>query len=114
MAYDEKLADRIRIYLGSDKRIEEKKMFGGLAFLLFGKMTVGVIKNSLMLRVLPEMEARIKTRPHVEEMKFTGKAMKEFASVHPEGLLSDTALHEYIELGIAHAESKIKEKPWRA
>lgn len=65
MAYNEDLADRIRVYLGAHHQISEKKMFGGLAFLLNGKMTVGIMKEDMMVRVVSEKEAAILEQAHV-------------------------------------------------
>lgn len=110
MAYNEELADRIRVYLGAHPRITEKKMFGGLSFLLDGKMTVGIIKNDLMVRVLASKAEHLLTQEGIEEMKFTGKAMKEFISVQPSAVQSDKNLQAFIELGIEHAEHKLKSK----
>lgn len=110
MAFDQNLADRIRIYLGAHPRITEKKMFGGLTFLLDGKMTVGIMKNNLMVRIKGEKEADLLERDGVEQMKFTGKSMKEFVEVHPIAFKEDAQLQQWIELGIEHAEHKLKTK----
>jgi len=109
MAYNQELASRIRKYLEplSDK-IEEKKMFGGLSFLYLGKMSVGIVKDRLAVRVIsPKYEKSLKM-PHVIEMTFTGKAMKDFLYVDPPGFESEAQLAEWIELGIEHAEQNSK------
>lgn len=110
MAFNETIADRIRVYIGTHPRIKEKKMMGGLTFLLDGKMTIGVHTNKIFVRVLPEKEAQLLQKEHVEEMKFTGKVMKEFVSVAEAGFNTQEELAEWIELGIEHAESKLKTK----
>ena len=108
MAYNEQVADRVRVYIGTHPGITEKKMFGGLSFLLEGKMTVGIIKDDLIVRVVAEKDEEILTIPYVEEMKFTGKAMKEFVSVKPPAFAKTEDLQKWIELGIEHAEKKLK------
>ena len=110
VAYNEELADRIRVYLGAHPGIAEKKMFGGLSFLLHGKMTVGVMKNDLLVRVLAEKEIDLLNQAYVGAMKFTGKAMKEFVSVEAPAFEKEADLYEWIELGIEHAEEKLKMK----
>jgi TfoX N-terminal domain len=77
MAYDEKLAQRIREALAGSAAITEKKMFGGIAFLHRGLMFVGVSDSSLMARVGKANHADSLSRKHVREMDFTGKPMQE-------------------------------------
>ncbi len=85
-----------------------KKMFGGVAFLYGGKMTVGVLNDDLMVRIIPEkMEAHLKM-DHVEPMAFTGKPMREFVFVKPDGYTDENSLQYWIELGIEHAGRKLK------
>ena len=115
MAYSDLLANRIRLALGIfpdviRTAIAEKKMFGGLAFLYKGKMTVGVNQEDLMVRVRPEhMEVSLNT-PYVRPMTFTGKAMKEFIFVSPGGYETEHQLQHWLELGIAHARHKLMEE----
>ena len=75
MAYDEKLADRIRRALGPQDDIEERKMFGGVAFLRAGRMFVGIAGDDLMVRVGPERYEESLGKPHVRPMDFTGRPM---------------------------------------
>ncbi|MBT8264821.1 MAG: TfoX/Sxy family protein [Muriicola sp.] len=111
MAYDKFLATRIRAALtifpkAISEQLSEKAMFGGLAFLYRGKMTIGIVKNDLMVRVLDaKMEAVLKRR-HVRPMDFTKKPMKESIFVAPQGFITEEELQEYIELGIEHAVAK--------
>lgn len=84
MAYDERLADRIRGALGPRPDFTEKKMFGGIAFLLDGRMFVGIAKNELMVRVGPERYEKALREPHVRPMDFTGRPMKGYVFVGPE------------------------------
>jgi TfoX/Sxy family transcriptional regulator of competence genes len=89
MAYDENLADRIRQALSRKKNIEEKKMFGGIGFLVNGNMLVGVWKNSLIVRLGDEQGEEALLEPHVKEFDITGRAMKSWVLVGPEGVKDD-------------------------
>lgn len=108
MAYDEFLADRIRhLCLQFREEFTEKKMFGGLSFLFGGKMTIGIIKEDLTVRVIgSKMESEL-SKPHVRPMDFTNRPMKEFIFVSPEGIQTDDQLKYYIGLGLEHAHSKL-------
>ena len=86
MAFDDNLAERIRKGLGRKKNIEEKKMFGGLGFLLNGKMLVGVWKNSMIVRVGPDNYEVVLLEAHVKEFDITGRPMKGWVMVEPEGV----------------------------
>jgi TfoX/Sxy family transcriptional regulator of competence genes len=86
MAYDEDLADRVREALPGDAPIDERKMFGGLAFLLNGNMVCGVVKDTLMLRLGPAGADRALSQAHVRAMDFTGRPMKGMVFVDPPGL----------------------------
>ncbi|MBT8209474.1 MAG: TfoX/Sxy family protein [Eudoraea sp.] len=115
MSYSEPLADRIRqalpIFPGTiSNAIQEKKMFGGLAFLYKGKMTVGVIKDDLMVRVKPEYMEKSLNTAHVRPMAFTGKTMKEFIFVGPGGYQTELQLQHWLELGLSHARHKLNEE----
>ncbi|MCL6266269.1 TfoX/Sxy family protein [Flagellimonas myxillae] len=108
MAYNEALAERIRAAIKLfPETFTEKKMFGGIAFLHGGKMTVGPVKDDLMVRVIsPKMEATLQ-QDFVRPMDFTGKPMKEFIFVSPEGFKTEEQLQGWIELGLEHAKSKL-------
>ena len=86
MAFDEALAERIRQGLARKKGIEEKKMFGGIGFLLNGNMLVGVWKDSLIVRLDPDGYDDALVEPHVGEFNITGRAMKGWVLVAPEGV----------------------------
>ena len=108
MAYDNELAIRIRKAMEPfHPNIEEKKMFGGLSFLYKGKMTVGIIKDDLVARVIMEKHPNVMQNKYTREMTFTGKAMKDFVYVDPKGIQTEEALREWINLGVEHAESKL-------
>jgi TfoX/Sxy family transcriptional regulator of competence genes len=100
MAYDEGLGERIRSVLEDRAKITEKKMFGGLAFLLDGKMFVGIVKNDLMVRVGPEQYEDALKRPHVRPMDFTGRPMIGYVYVSPAGVVEDEALGRWVQLGV--------------
>ena len=99
MAFDEYLADRINKTL-KDKNIvfEEKKMMGGLCFLVDDKMCVGIIKDQLMCRINPEIYQESLAKPGVEEMTFTGRPMKGYVFVEPEAVDDDNDLAYWIQL----------------
>ena len=85
-------------------------MFGGLAFLYKGKMTVGILQKNLMVRVKQELMAVSLNNPHVRPMDFTGKTMKEFIFVSPEGYETELQLQHWLELGLSHAQHKLNEE----
>ena len=105
MAFDEGLAERIRAVLDGRGDIQEKKMFGGLSFLLNGNMAVGVIKDELCVRVAPERFEAFLRRPGARIFDFTGKPMKGWLMVGADGLAEDSELAGWIEEGTAYAES---------
>jgi TfoX/Sxy family transcriptional regulator of competence genes len=98
MAYDEGLAERLREIFTDRYDIDEKKMFGGIAFMLHGHMCCGIVNDTLMARVGPEQYDAALERPHAREMDFTGKAMKGFVYVDPPGYESDEDLRDWVAL----------------
>jgi TfoX/Sxy family transcriptional regulator of competence genes len=96
MAFDESLAQRIRVTLARKKNIEEKKMFGGIGFLLHGNMLVGVWKNSLIVRLGPDSYEDALLEAHVKVFDITGKPMKGWVLVEPEGVEDDDQLKGWI------------------
>ena len=110
MPYNEDLAKRISVALSIFKKVfTEKKMFGGLAFLYIGKMTVGAINEDLMVRVVQEKIDAELEKEFVRPMDFTGKPMKEFIFVSKDGFQSEEQLQYWIELAVEHAKNKLKE-----
>ena len=112
MAYNEQFAQRIRASFDLQPQavrfnITEKKMFGGIAFLFCGKMTVGIIKENLMVRVISSKMDGILNSEHVRPMDFAKRPMKEFVYVSQEGIASEQQLLNYIELGLEHAKQKL-------
>ena len=105
MAYDEGLAQRIRETLASRSDIAEKKMFGGLAFMLSGNMCCGVIGSTLMLRVGPDQYGAALAHPHAREMDFTGKPMKGMVYIGDDGIADDRDLADWVQWGVRFATS---------
>ena len=98
MAYDEGLAQRIRELLeNADISYDEKRMFGGLAFMVNGNMCVGVISTQLMARVGANAYDQALHQLYVEEMDFTGKPLKGFVYVSAEGIEADEDLQGWIQ-----------------
>ncbi len=105
MAFDEGLAERIREALRMRAGISERKMFGGLAFMLQGHMFVGILGDTLMARVGPNDYAEVLRKPWVRKMDFTGRPMKGYVFVDPAGFESDAALEGWVARCIRFAES---------
>ena len=97
MAFDESLAARIRDALARCKNIEEKKMFGGICFLLHGNMLVGVWKDSLIARLGPDEGEAALREPHVRAFDITGRPMRNWVLVEPEGVEEDNELKDWIQ-----------------
>jgi TfoX N-terminal domain len=97
MAFDEALAERIRSRLARRKGIEEKKMFGGIGFLLNGNMLVGVWKELLIVRLGAEDGDEALKEPHVRVFDITGRPMSGWVLVDPAGVADDRALGGWIE-----------------
>ena len=102
MAYDEGVAERVRDLLADEHGLTEKRMFGGLAFLVKGNMCVGVVKDKLMVRVGPDAYDRLLKQPHARKMDFTGRPMKGFLYVGPAGFESDEDLGRWVGNGKAY------------
>jgi TfoX/Sxy family transcriptional regulator of competence genes len=95
MAYDETLAERVRAELAGEDGLTERKMFGGLAFMLDGNMACGIVKDELMLRLGPEGADRALDEPHVRAMDLTGRPMTGMVIVASGGL-GDEALQRWV------------------
>ncbi|MFB6639422.1 TfoX/Sxy family protein [Streptomyces chartreusis] len=103
MAYDEGLAQRIRERLGGRTEITEKRMFGGIAFLVHGNMAVGVSGDDLMVRVGPDGTDAALARPGTRIFDMTGRPMKGWILVAGDALTEDDVLRAWIEEGRAFA-----------
>ena len=100
MAFNERLADRIRETLSRHYGVIDRKMFGGIAFMLRGNMCCGVVGNELMVRVLPERYGEALGRPHARPMDFTGKPLKGMIYVGSKGIATDAALERWVKEGV--------------
>ena len=105
MAYDEGLAQRVREILEDERDISEKKMFGGLAFLLGGNMCCGVVAGELMVRVGPDAYEDALAQRHAREMDFTGRPLKGMVYVSSGGIEDDEDLDGWVTRGVAFAGS---------
>ena len=101
MAYDEHLADRLRTVL-QHRNVEfyEKKMFGGLCYLVDDKMCIGIVKEELMARVGPDNAPQAMEKPGVRDMDFTGRPMKGYIFVTPEGMDTEEDLEYFVDLSL--------------
>jgi TfoX/Sxy family transcriptional regulator of competence genes len=113
MAYNEKLADRTRELIAfTHKRIEEKKMFGGLCFMVNDKMCVGVEKDRIMVRLDPGRYDEVIEKEGCEPMNFTGKVMKGFVFVNNEALKTKKQLEYWVKLALDYNKiAKASKKP---
>ncbi|MGH7404403.1 MAG: TfoX/Sxy family protein [Candidatus Methylomirabilales bacterium] len=104
MAFDQKLAARVRKRLGQRKGLAEKRMFGGLAFLLNGNMRVGVHGGELIVRLEPEQTDRALADPHTRVFDLSGgRPMKGWILVKPAGVADEASLRRWIGTGVAYA-----------
>ncbi len=104
MAYDEGLADRIRAELGDRADVAERKMFGGIAFLVGGNMAVGVSGDELMVRVGAEAHDEAVALPGAHVFAMSGRPMPGWVLVGAEGFPTDEAFTAWIARGVGHAE----------
>ncbi|HEY1354810.1 MAG TPA: TfoX/Sxy family protein [Solirubrobacterales bacterium] len=105
MAFDEALADRIRDLLEPRSDITERRMFGGIAFMVAGNMAVGIVGDDLMVRLDPADAERALAEPHTRPMDFTGKPARNMIFVDGEGTASDADLAAWVDAGADFATS---------
>jgi TfoX/Sxy family transcriptional regulator of competence genes len=105
VSYDEKLAARIREALGPGPDVVEKKMFGGLCFMVNGAMCCGLTKTDFMVRVGPALYDEAVAEPHARPMDFTGRPLAGMVYVAPEGLRSAAALAKWVGRGVSFVAS---------
>jgi TfoX/Sxy family transcriptional regulator of competence genes len=105
MAYDEALADRVRELISARPNVSERKMFGGIAFMVAGNMAVGIVGDDLMVRLDPADAERALSEPHTRPMDFTGKPAKNMVFVDAEGTASDADLAGWVDAGADFAAS---------
>ncbi len=100
MAYDEKLANRLRNVFSKVRRVEEKKMMGGLTFMVNGKMCVGIIKDELMVRLDPAMHEKALEKKGCHEMDMMKRKVRGFLLVSPNGLMQQKDFEYWIEVAL--------------
>lgn len=105
MAYNEDLADRVREQLGSVKRVTEREMFGGVAFMVAGNMACGIQANELIVRVGADLHQDALTRPGAHDWEFTNRPSKGMIAVGPDGVADERDLEMWVRLGVAYATS---------
>ena len=105
MPYDELLAARMRAAIGPLPNLEEKKMFGGVGFILNGNLACGVHKNDMIVRVGPEKYEEALSRPHTRVFDMTGRPMAGWVVIEPAGCASESDLKGWVEQGLAFARS---------
>ena len=105
MPFDDKLAIRVRKILEKIEGLSEKKMFGGICFLVNGNMALGLVNNDLMIRVKPDDSEKLLSLPHVRKMDFTGRPLKGFLYIGAKGTESDKDLRKWVMKSIDFALS---------
>jgi TfoX/Sxy family transcriptional regulator of competence genes len=106
VAYDEELADRIRELVGSESDLTEKKMFGGLAFLVGGNMAVAASgQGGVLVRVDPAQSDTLVATTNARLMEMRGRSMQGWLRIDPEDLLAERQLAKWVELGTTYARS---------
>jgi TfoX N-terminal domain len=106
VAYDEDLADRIRALLATDHDVVEKKMFGGLAFLIGGNMSVSASgQGGMLLRCDPKETDSLVEEPHAYRFEMRGRAMDGWLRIESEGVQTDDLLERWVAIGVRYARS---------
>jgi TfoX/Sxy family transcriptional regulator of competence genes len=112
MAYDEDLANRIRELIAAEPDVTEKRMFGGLAFLVSGNMSVAASgQGGLMVRVEPEETDKLLSKPHTRPMEMRGREMQGWVRVDDEGVRTKRQLEPWVRRGVAFARSLPLRRP---
>ena len=111
MSYDEPTAERVRRILSSRRDVVEKRMFGGLCFMVNGGMCCGLTSDALMVRVGPDRYEEALARPHARPMDFTGRPLTGMVYVDPAGYKSDAALEQWVKRGLDFVSTLPAKKP---
>lgn len=111
MAYDEKTAEQVRRILSPRRDVVEKKMMGGLCFMVGGSMCCGVSGSAIMVRVGREAYQGMLTQPHVRPLEFAGRRPTGFVLVDPGGYRTDSALAKWVQRGIDFVSTLPAKKP---
>jgi len=106
VTYDEVLAEHIRARLRTRRDVEEKRMFGGVAFMIRGRMACGIVGSTLMVRVDPADADRWLRAPHTRPMDFTGRPMRGFLFVDPPGVATAAGLRAWIRRATEWADAQ--------
>ncbi|HEX5479081.1 MAG TPA: TfoX/Sxy family protein [Dehalococcoidia bacterium] len=114
MAYNERLAARIRTALAAQPDVAERKMFGGLAFMVGGKMCVGIIGDDLIMRTGANRYEAALRRPHARPMDLTGRVSRAMVYVAPRGTARADALRRWLDLALTAAAEAAPAKARRA
>lgn len=105
MPDDERLAARVRSIVRRRRGVSEKRMFGGLSFLIDGNMSCGIVRDELMVRVGSEAYEESLARPHARAMDFTGRSLTGYVYVAAAGLRTDTNLKAWVDRGVRFART---------
>lgn len=106
MAYDEDLANRIRELIAAERDLTEQRMFGGLAFLVAGHMSVAASgQGGLLVRVDPDATDALAAKPHARRFEMRGRQMQGWLRVDPEGVRTKRQLQPWVRRGVAYARS---------
>jgi hypothetical protein len=105
MSYDEAVAKRVRTVLSRHRNVAERRMFGGLTFMVGGHMACGIIGDELMVRVGPDAYAEALADRHAREMDFTGTPLKGFVFVAPKGFATEDTLRGWVDRAVEFVET---------
>ncbi|MEQ1730221.1 MAG: TfoX/Sxy family protein [Vicinamibacterales bacterium] len=105
MSYSEDLAERVRRVCVDHANVTEKAMFGGVCFMSDGHMFIGIVGDTLMARIGPDAYQRALDEPHVREMDFTGRPMRGYVYVEPEGCATVKSLRRWVNLAASFVSS---------
>ena len=105
MAYDEELANRIRELTAAEAGLTEVRMFGGLAFLIDGHMSVAATRDGLMVRVEPADTDELLAKPHAQPFEMRGRDLRGWLRVEPDGVRTKRQLEPWVRRGVAYARS---------
>jgi len=108
---NKELESRLRGLLARRKHVVERRMIGGMGFMVDGQMCFGVNASGLLVRVSPVARKRFLTMPHVRQMRLGGKALSGYVLVEPEGVGTDEALKRWVQRGLDFATTLPKKKP---
>ena len=114
MSYDRAAAERVRQLLSGRSDVAEKKMVGGLSFLVNGNMCCGITGMALMVRVGADGREQALREPHARPMLFAGRALPGFICVEPEGYAADDALASWVQRGLTSSPGSRRSRPARA